>query len=180
MKKYIPFLFLFFFKVAVGQDLATIKQRLITTYKTNPSKATVDNTLALMNVNGSFTDLNYSGDTDLRVHLNRINSLASAYTNSSNGSTYYNNSTIKQKYYLSFRFWITTNHNPSNWWYRQIAYPKEVSKGFVLLADNLKVDDLNLYNSAVSYLMWGYNQNAHMDGANISDTIIGSFGSSRL
>lgn len=176
MKKYIPFLFLFFFKVAVGQDLATIKQRLITTYKTNPSKTTVDNALALMNVNGGFTDLNYSGDTDLRVHLNRINSLASAYTNSSNGSTYYNNNTIKQKYYLSLRFWITTNHNPSNWWYRQIAYPKEVSKGFVLLADNLKVDDLNLYNSAVSYLMWGYNQNAHMDGANISDTIIGALG----
>lgn len=176
MKKYIPFLFLFFFKVAVGQDLATIKQRLITTYKTNPSKTTVDNALALMNVNGGFTDLNYSGDTDLRVHLNRINTLASAFTNSSNGSTYYNNSTIKQKYYLSLKFWITTNHTPSNWWYRQIAYPKEVSKGFVLLADNLRVDDLNLYNSAVSYLMWGYNQNAHMDGANISDTIIGALG----
>lgn len=176
MKKYIPFLFLFFFKVAVGQDLATIKQRLITTYKTNPSKTSVDNALALMNVNGGFTDLNYSGDSDLRVHLNRINSLASAFTNSSNGSTYYNNNTIKQKYYLSLGFWITTNHNPSNWWFRQIAYPKEVTKGFMLLADNLKVDDLGLYNNAVSYLMWGYNQNAHMEGANISDTVIGALG----
>jgi chondroitin AC lyase len=176
MKRYIPFLLLFFFNVAVGQDLATIKQRLITTYKTNPSKTTVDNALALMNVNGGFTDLNYSGDTDLRVHLNRINSLASAFTNSSNGSTYYNNNTIKQKYYLSLRFWITTNHTPSNWWYRQIAYPKEVSKGFVLLADNLRVDDLDLYNSAVPYLMWGYDQNTHMDGANISDTILGALG----
>lgn len=161
---------------AVAQDLATIKQRLITTYKANPSKTTVDNALALMDANGGFTDLNYSSDTDLRVHLNRINSLASAFTNSSNGSTYYNNNTIKQKYYLSLRFWITTNHTPSNWWYRQIAYPKEVSKGFVLLADNLRLDDLSLYNGAVSYLMWGYNQNTHMDGANISDTIIGALG----
>ena len=176
MKKYIPFLFLFLFNAAVAQDLATIKQRLTTTYKTNPSKTTVDNALALMNAGGGFTDLNYSADTDLRVHLNRINSLASAFTNSSNLSTYYNNSTIKQKYYLSLGFWISTNHNPSNWWYRQIAYPKEVSKGFVLLADNLKVDDLSLYNNAVSYLMWGYNQNTHMDGANISDTIIGALG----
>jgi chondroitin AC lyase len=176
MKRYIPFLFLFFLNVAVSQDLVTIKQRLITTYKANPSKTTVDNVLALMNVNGGFTDLNYSGDTDLRVHLNRINALASAFTNSTNASTYYNNNTIKQKYYLSLRFWITTNHTPSNWWFRQIAYPKEVSKGFVLLADNLRVDDLSLYNSAVSYLMWGYNQNVHMDGANLSDTIIGAFG----
>ncbi len=176
MKKYIPFLFLFFLNVAVAQDLATIKQRLTTTYKTNPSKNTVDNALALMDANGGFTDLNYSTDTDLRVHLNRINALASAFTNSINVSTYYNNNSIKQKYYLSLRFWITKNHAPSNWWYRQIAYPKEVSKGFVLLADNLRVDDLSLYNSAVSYLMWGYNQNAHMDGANISDTIIGALG----
>lgn len=176
MKKYIPFLFLFFLNVAVAQDLATIKQRLITTYKANPSKTTVDNALALMDANGGFTDLNYSSDTDLRVHLNRINLLASAFTNSSNLSTYYNNSTMKQKYYLSLGFWISTNHNPSNWWYRQIAYPKEVSKGFVLLADNLRVDDLGLYNSAVSYLMWGYNQGTHMDGANISDTIIGALG----
>lgn len=176
MKKYIPFLFLFFLNVAVAQDMATIKQRLINTYKTNPSKTTVDNALALMDANGGFTDLNYSADTDLRVHLNRINSLASALTNSSNGSTYYNNTNIKQKYYLSLGFWITTNHNPSNWWFKQIAYPKEVSKGFVLLADNLRVDNLNLYNSAVSYLMWGYNQNAHMNGANISDTVIGALG----
>jgi chondroitin AC lyase len=176
MKKYVPFLFLFIFNVAVSQDLATIKQRLTTTYKTNPTKANVDNVLALMNVNGGFTDLNYSGNTDLRLHLNRINSLASAYTNSSNGSTYYNNNTIKQKYYLSLGFWITTNHNPTNWWYRQIAYPKEVSKGFVLLANNLRADDLNLYNNTVSYLMWGYNQGAHMDGANISDTILGALG----
>jgi chondroitin AC lyase len=176
MKKYIPFLFLFFLNVAVSQDLATIKQRLTTSYKANPSKTTVDNALALMDVNGGFTDLNYSGDTDLRVHLNRINALASAFINSSNGSTYYNNNTIKQKYYLSLRFWITTNHTPSNWWFRQIAYPKEVTKGFVLLSDNLRVDDLSLYNNAISYLMWGYNQNAHMNGANISDTVIGALG----
>lgn len=176
MKRYIPFLFLFFLNVAVSQDLATIKLRLITTYKANPSKTTVDNALALMNVNGGFTDLNYTANTDLRVHLNRINSLASAFTNSSNLSTYFNNNTIKQKFYLSLNFWISTNHTPSNWWFRQIAYPKEVTKGFVLLSDTMKVDDLSLYNSAVSYLMWGYNQNDHMDGANLSDTIIGAFG----
>ncbi|MEY3498598.1 MAG: hypothetical protein RL308_267 [Bacteroidota bacterium] len=176
MKKYIPFLFLFFLNVAVSQDLVTIKQRLTTTYKSNPSKTTVDNALALMGSNGSFTDLNYSSDSDLRVHLNRINSLASAFTNSSNTSTYYNNNTIKQKYYLSLSFWITTNQTPSNWWFRQIAYPKEVTKGFVLLSDMMKIDDLSLYNSAVSYLMWGYNQNTHMDGANISDTVIGALG----
>jgi chondroitin AC lyase len=176
MKKSIPFLFLLIFNVALAQDIATIKQRLITTYKATPSKSTVDSALNLMDASGGFTDLNYSGDTDLRVHLSRINSLASAYMNSSNLSTYYNNSTIKQKYYLSLNYWITKNHTPTNWWYRQIAYPKEVSKGFVLLADNLKVDNLSLYNSAVSYLMWGYNQGVHMDGANISDTVIGALG----
>lgn len=176
MKKYLPFLLLFIFNTTIAQDLVTIKQRLITSYKTNPSKTTVDNALALMNVDGSFSDLNYSADTDLRVHLNRINTLASAYINSSNASTYYNNSTIKQKYYLSLNFWITTNQTPSNWWFRQIAYPKEVTKGFVLLSDTMRIDNLSLYDSTVSYLMWGYNQNAHMDGANISDTIIGAFG----
>jgi chondroitin AC lyase len=176
MKKIYPFLLLFIFYSTIAQDLVTIKQRLTTTYKSNPSKTTVDNALALMGSNGSFTDLNYSSDSDLRVHLNRINSLASAFTNSSNTSTYYNNNTVKQKYYLSLSFWITTNQTPSNWWFRQIAYPKEVTKGFVLLSDMMKIDDLSLYNSAVSYLMWGYNQNAHMDGANISDTVVGALG----
>jgi chondroitin AC lyase len=176
MKKYFPLLFLFFLNVASSQDITTIKQRLTTSYLSNPSKTTVDNALALMDSNGGFTDLNYSTDSDLRTHLNRINTLASAYTNSTNTSTYYNNNIIKQKYYLSLGFWITTNHNPSNWWFRQIAYPKEATKGFVLLADNLKVDDINLYNSAVTYLMWGYNQGTHMDGANISDTIMGALG----
>lgn len=176
MKKYFPLLFLFFLNIASSQDITTIKQRLITTYKTNPSKANIDNALTLMDANGGFTDLNYSGNADLRTHLNRINTLASAFTNSTNASTYYNNNTIKQKYYLSLNFWITTNHNPTNWWFRQIAYPKEATKGFVLLADNLIADDLNLYNSAVTYLMWGYNQGTHMDGANISDTIMGALG----
>ncbi|HEY6143149.1 MAG TPA: polysaccharide lyase family 8 super-sandwich domain-containing protein, partial [Flavobacterium sp.] len=176
MKKYIPFVFFFFFNVAVSQDLATIKQRLTIAYKTNPVKDSIDNILAFMDVNGGFTDLNYSEDKDLSLHLNRINSLASAFTNSDNLSTYYNDNTIKQTYYLSLGFWITTNHTPTNWWYRQIWYPRVATKGFVLLADNLRVDNLSLYNSAVSYLMWGYNQNAHMDGANISDTIIGALG----
>lgn len=100
MKKYIPFLFLLFLNVAVSQNFATIKQRLTNTYKANPSKTTVDNTLVLMDANDGFTDLNYSADTDLRVNLNRINSLASAFTNSSNLGTYYNSTIKQQKTYL--------------------------------------------------------------------------------
>lgn len=176
MIKYLPYLFLFFTNVAVSQDLAIIKQRLTNTYMTNPTKTEVDDILALMDINGGFTDLNYSEDTNLSLHLNRLNSLASAFINSENLSTYYTDSTIKQTYYLSLGFWITTNHTPTNWWFRQIAYPKEASKGFVLLADNLRVDNLNLYNNTVSYLMWGYNHSVYMDGANISDTVIGALG----
>ena len=178
MKRYLLFFSLCYFNVAMSQDLATIKQRLITSYMTNPSKSSVDAVVSLMNSNGSFSDIaNYSAtNVDLRLHLTRLNILASAYKNSSNLSTYYNNTIIRNKYYLGLGFWIAENPVNSNWWYRQIAYPKEATKGFDLMADNMMVDNPTLYNNAVSYLMWGYNQNAHMDGANISDTIMGAIG----
>jgi len=163
-------------KISYADDFQTIFDRLYNNALTLPTPAEVQNVLSLAKTDGSFSDLNYadvSFAADLSVHLKRINTLASAYKNT--GSSYYHDNAIKDKFFLGLDFWVTKNQTPGNWWYRHIAYPKAAWPGIILMSDLLKSQDPALYNKALSYLLWAYQQNNYMDGANGADKIVGAY-----
>lgn len=160
-------------------DFDVIYARMYAKVLTNPSKNAVDAITAIMNADGSFSDLNYTQTaSDLTVHLNRLTTLAAAYKYT--GNTYNNNAVIKTKYFAGLNYWITKNHQPDNWWYRHIAYPKAAWPGVVLLSAELQAENAVLFNNAVTYLRWAYLQNNYMEGANGADKIAGAFPSSVL
>ncbi|MBC7485323.1 MAG: discoidin domain-containing protein [Cytophagaceae bacterium] len=170
-------IFSFATTLCFADDFDIISKRLFDDALYNPSKSEVDAVRALLKTNGSFSDLNYSNATpDLSDHLTRILSLAAAYQ--SVGNTYYHNATIKAQYFSSLQFWVTTNHTPDNWWFREIGYPKTLGLSFILMSVELKNENTFLLASTVSYLRVAYLNNKNMEGANGADKIAGAFPSS--
>lgn len=173
------FVFCISINIAFAADFDVIYARMYAKVLTNPSKASVDAITAVLNTDGSFSDLNYTQTTnDLTVHLTRLTTLAAAYKYT--GNTYNNNATIKAKYFAGLTYWINKNHQPANWWFRHIAYPKATWPGVVLMSAELQAENVTLFNNAVTYLRWAYLQNNYMEGANGADKIAGAFPSSVL
>ncbi|MDF2454853.1 MAG: Chondroitin lyase [Cytophagaceae bacterium] len=164
-------------QICFADDFDIISQRLYHAALYNPTKAQVDAVRNVLTANGSFSDLNYSSSTpDLTVHLTRLYTLAAAYQSS--GNFYYRNAAVKAQYFSSLQFWVTTNHTPSNWWFREIGYPKTLGSSFILMSAELKSENTSLLTSTVSYLRFAYLNNKNMEGANGADKIAGAFPSS--
>jgi chondroitin AC lyase len=138
-----------------------------------PSKGTTDNIVALLASNGAFSDINYSTTDDILQHLDYMNTLALAYAKSN--SAYYHNTTIRSKYITALDYWVTLNHNPANWWFKEIGYPNTLSSGLVLMINEVQSINLSLFNRSVTYLKAGYAINKNMEGANGADKIMGAF-----
>lgn len=172
-------LFSFFFLIIVqvrADDFKTIYDKLYAKALILPASTDVQNVLTLLKTDGSFSDLDYTNvafAADLSAHLKRLQTLAAAYSNP-NSSDYKNNS-IKDKYFLSLDFWVTKNHIPGNWWYRHIAYPKAASASIILMGELMKTEKPDLFNRAMTYLLWAYLQNNYMEGANGADKIVGAY-----
>jgi len=121
----------------------------------NPSKASVDELLALLNPDGSFSDINYpSTAANLVAHLTRLKSFGGAYQTV--GNAYYHNESLKNKFYTSLQYWITRNHTPKNWWFRHIGYPKEFGPCLFLMNVELQAEKPTLFSEAINYLRWAY------------------------
>lgn len=149
-------------------------------YLSNPSKASVEGLLQKINPNGSFSDITYqTTEGTPRKHVQNLITLATAYKSPEN--PYYMKDEVKEAYMRTLSFWVTTNHQASNWWYRYIAYPKELSKSVILMADEIKTDK-NLFDKTVKYLQWSYDNSneSRLTGANGADIIIGSIAASIL
>lgn len=162
-------------------DFKTIYDRMYTEYVlTNPSASSVETVLSQMDNDGRFYRINYElKDGSPRNHLQWLTLLAVAYNNPEN--KYYRSADLKQKLLGGIRFWVTTNNNANNWWFRYIAYPKELSKSVILMADEIKKDK-ELFAGTVKYLRWAYESadEQHMTGANGCDIIMGALTASIL
>lgn len=172
-------IFLFFlFALGINAQNTTDFDKMLdnikSEYTQNPNKKNIDDIRKSLKVDGSFTGIDYTiKDKDLRSHLSKMSRLAQAYSNSSN--TYYQDQSVYNDYVKSIEFWITTNHTPSNWWYRHIAYPKEMNKGLVFVIEEIKTKNPTLYRKIIDYQEWAYLQQDHMEGANGADKTIGAF-----
>ena len=162
-------------------DFKTIYDRMYTEYVlTNPSASSVETVLSQLDNDGRFYRINYElKDGSPRNHLQWLTTLGAAYNNPEN--KYYKSAELQKKYIAGLRFWVTTNNQASNWWFRYIAYPKELSKSVILMADEIKKDK-ELFAGTVKYLRWAYESadEQHMTGANGCDIIMGALAASIL
>ena len=157
-----------------ANDFKKIYNRMYNEYLNNPSKSSVESLLKNMNSNGSFIGINYTDkDGSPRKHIQNMIALAGAYESPENA--YYTKEEVRSAYLRSLNFWVDTNNEATNWWYRYIPYPKELSRGIILMANELKKDK-TLFDKTMKYLQWSFDtaKPAHMTGANLADIIMGS------
>lgn len=163
-----------------ASDFSKIYNRMCDAYLSNPSKESINTLLGNMNGDGSFNGIDYdTTDGSTRKHLQNLTTLAAAYRNAEN--TYHHTLEVEKAYLNSLNFWLDTDNQPKNWWFRYIAFPKELSKSVILMADEIKKNK-ELYNKTIKYLQWSY-ENAseqRLTGANGADIVIGSIAASIL
>jgi chondroitin AC lyase len=163
-----------------ASDIDVVYQRMYRTYLSNPGKVGVESLLNKMSANGAFTNIDYTTkDGTPRAHLINLTVLASAFENSQN--KYFQNAQVRSAYLSGLKFWLKTNHQSSNWWFRVIAYPKELSKSVILMSETIKKDKA-LFDSTIQYLRWAY-ERSNMKasaGANGADLIMGAIAASIL
>jgi len=165
---------------AVANDFKKIYNRMYNEYLNNPSKSSVESLLKKMNTNGSFTDINYAAkDGSPRKHVQNLITLAGAFESPENA--YYAKDEVRSAYMRSLNFWIDTNNEATNWWYRYIPYPKELSKSVILMSAEIKQEKL-LFDKTIKYLQWSYDNSdaGRLTGANGADIVMGSLTASIL
>ena len=163
-----------------ASDFTTIYKRMYNEYLTNPSKSAVEGLLKKMNDDGSFPDINYQAkDGSPRKHVLNLISLAAACENPENA--YYSKDEVRTAYLRSLEFWIDTNNQSSNWWYRYIPYPKELSKSVILMSYDIK-QNKKLFEKTIKYLRWSFENSdaGRLTGANGADIVMGSLTASVL
>lgn len=164
-----------------SSDFETIYSRMYeASLNKNPSKETIDGLMALMTSEGSFMNINYHAmDGSPRKHVQNLITMACAYQHPQN--TFYHKKELKEAYLKGLRFWIKTDHQAKNWWYRYIPYPKELSAGVILMGKEI-MPDKDLFDETIKYLRWSYENAAssYMTGANGADIIMGSLAASIL
>jgi chondroitin AC lyase len=172
--------FLMLSQTVAANDFKKIYNRMYIEYLNTPSKTSVETLLGKMNENGSFKDINYAAkDGSPRKHIQNLIALSGAYA--SPESAFYSKEEVKSAYMRSLNFWIDTDNQATNWWYRYIPYPKELSKGVILMSEKIK-QDKTLFDKTIKYLQWSYDtaKPAHMTGANLADIIMGSIAATIL
>jgi len=163
-----------------ANDFKKIYNRMYNEYLNNPSKSSVESLLKKMNVNGSFTDINYTArDGSPRKHVQNLITLAGAFESPENA--FYAKEEVRSAYLRSLNFWIDTNNEATNWWFRFIPYPKELSKSVILMSAEIKQDKA-LFDKTMKYLQWSYDNSdaGRLTGANGADIVIGSLAASIL
>ncbi len=166
---------------AYASDFETIYNLMYDKYlDRNPSKETVNGLVKSLSPEGAFVTLDYRAtDGSPRKHVQHLSTMACAYQHPQNAL--YHDKALKESYLKALRFWIETDHQAKNWWYRYIPYPKELSVGVVLMSREIG-EDPALFDKTMKYLRWSYEHAApsHMTGANGADIIMGSFAASIL
>lgn len=167
--------------VAQDTDFEIIYQRMYERYlDKSPSQTAVDKLLQIMTPEGAFKGIDYHAtDGSPRKHVQSLITLARAYQHPE--SPCYHQPELKDSYLKSLNFWVDTNHQAQNWWYRYIPYPKEFSTGIILMSREIEQDKA-LFDKCMAYLRWSYENAAprFMTGANGADIIMGSFAASIL
>lgn len=94
----------------------------------------VTNTLATLQANGSWPDVNYAYSSTTYTadtHINRVKTFAQAYTQPA--SSYYLSSTLFTAIVNSLTYWNTSDPQSWNWYHNQISNPQRIGEILILL-----------------------------------------------
>ncbi|MFV0540603.1 MAG: polysaccharide lyase family 8 super-sandwich domain-containing protein [Aestuariibaculum sp.] len=148
------------FNVA-SQDYETILENIRTDILSNNN--TSENDIAVASLlltiqdDGSWTDINYSSTANTKwqplEHLFRINQLSRAYIDS--GSTYHQDLNLFTVIENALTYWDTSDPQSNNWWYNQIASPRELGKVLVLLRAGSSSISNSLESNLISQMSRG-------------------------
>ncbi|CAA0202836.1 Chondroitinase-AC precursor containing a C-terminal secretion signal, family PL8_3 [Tenacibaculum maritimum] len=116
----------------VRADVWSAMPSNLTTFDTS-----VDTDLSTMKTDGSWTGIDYT-DTSGTLwapfeHLKKLKKLAIAYTLSR--SKHYQSATLFPKIEESLKYWGNYTTKSTNWWWNEIASPKELGVILILLRD---------------------------------------------
>lgn len=161
-------------KANMGQ-LRKVKQRMLRHYEGGkPGDATVEEILSRMEADGSFSDVDYTDETfnsggKKTPHLVDLAKLARAYATTP--GTYYKSRELYDAVARSLDYWITLNLKDKNWWHRIIGWPKNLIPTLVLMGDDMKRYDKELYARLIDYMTysWSIPKQRAQDGANGTD-----------
>lgn len=127
-------------------DWSTIASRITSSVMVGASSitaTTVNSTIALMNPDGSFSDLTYTsnttaGATAINTHNSRLTTLAKAY--SVVGGPKYNDATVQQKIVDGYAYLANTAPNSllfPNWYDTKISIPEGLWQGLIVMRSQL-------------------------------------------
>lgn len=139
-----------------------------------PSDVQVEEILKSIEADGSFSNIDYEQDAfntggKKTPHLIELGKLAKAYATSP--GIYYKNREIYDAITRGLKFWVDLNPVDQNWWHRIIGYPKAMMVPLMLVGDDMKRYDKELYAQCLDYLRFSWNdpKQRAQEGANGTD-----------
>ncbi len=161
-------------KSSTGQ-IKKIKLRMLRYYEGGkPSDTAVEEILGRMEADGSFSNIDYADQTfntggRKTPHLVDLGKLARAYATTP--GTYYKDRDLYDAITRSLAYWIDLNLEDQNWWHRIIGWPKNLIPTLVLMGDDMKRYDKELYAKFIDYMThsWSIPEQRAQDGANGTD-----------
>lgn len=161
-------------KSNAGQ-LKKVKLRMLRHYEGGkPSDTAVEEILGRMEADGSFSNINYA-DNEFNTggkktpHLIDLGKLSRAYATTP--GTYYKDRELYSAITRSLAYWIDLNLDDQNWWHRIIGWPKNLIPTLVLMGDDMRRYDKELYAKFIDYMTysWSIPKQRAQDGANGTD-----------
>lgn len=140
-------------------------------------KSYADKHLALLNARGEFSDIDYA-DTSITKwkplpHLERLNDLVCAYTNPQ--SIYYADKDLYNNIVQVLETWYAKNPTSKNWWYNQIAVPKNLGLSLIQMRKADKKVPAELEKKLIDRMASNAGDLEKHVGANLSDIAIDYF-----
>ena len=130
----------------------------------------VNEWLALMKENGSFSDINYSDKSyswEPGTHLDRLKQMAQAYVLKK--SSYYRNTELHKNIVNALTYWNTVHPVCNNWYKNQIFAPQKMGEILILLRSGEKQISKELEDSILAYMKKTGGNPAEQAGANETD-----------
>jgi chondroitin AC lyase len=139
-------------RAAAGSDFSTVSQRVTAQILSSlPTDAAVQNDMATIQANGSWTDINYSDPGGASwspiKHVDRLINMTQAYVSPS--SSLYQNATLATDINNAYNYWIATDPQSANWWYNDIGSLQILGASMVLFGSNFSQSQIN---SGVTFL----------------------------
>lgn len=159
--------------MAMGADPDTVAANIYSTAVANPpADSAVAGTLALLQADGSFSDVDYTDTQPSNwqppKHLNKLNDMAIAY--STPGSSYYQSASLKTSILSAYNYWVAKDYQNSNWFFNQITVPDKLSQAMLIMQQNNMLPTAN-YTKAIGIVhraIMGTEVGGATQGANLA------------